>query len=182
MNFVEPIRNKEDITRLVQWAFNYKKMYGVILTLGFSSGLRISDILSLTVKDINNTNRITIHEKKTGKRKSFVLKDEVARLIKDWAKDCEDYLFIGKKGAKLDRSAVYRVIKRGCYELGIKENVATHSLRKTTAFQIYRQTKDIALTMEILNHASVKTTFRYLALTQDRIDKAFLNLDLGLAV
>ena len=68
------------------------------------------------------------------------------------------------------------------YELGIKENVATHSLRKTTAFQIYRQTKDIALTMEILNHASVKTTFRYLSLTQDRIDEAFLNLDLGLAV
>ena len=180
MNFVEPIRNKKDVTRLVQWAFNYKKMYGVILAIGFSSGLRISDVLNLTVKDINSTNRITIHEKKTGKRKSFVLKDDVAKLVKDWAKNCEYYLFIGKKGAKLDRIAVYRVIKRGCQELGIEGNIATHSLRKTVAYSIYRQTNDIALVMDILNHANLKTTFRYLSLTQDRIDNAFLNLDMKL--
>ena len=180
MNYVEPIRNKDDITRLVQWAFNYKKMYGVILTLGFSSGLRISDILNLTVNDINDTNRITIHEKKTGKRKSFVLKDDVAKLVRDWARDCEDYLFVGKKGAKLDRSAVYRVIKRGCYELGIKGIISNHSLRKSLAFHMYRQTKDIALIQKILNHSNPATSLIYIGVMQDEMDNAYLNLDLKL--
>lgn len=180
MNYVEPIKNKEDITRLVQWAFNYKKMYGVILTLGFSSGLRISDVLNLTVQDINSTNRITIHEKKTGKRKSFILKNEIAELIRDWAKKCENYLFIGQKGAKLGRSAVYRVIKRGCRELGIENNIATHSLRKSLAFHIYKQTKDIVLVQRLLNHSNPSTSLAYIGVMQEDIDNAYLNADIKL--
>lgn len=182
MNYVEPIKNKEDITRLVKWAFNYKKMYGVIFTLGFSSALRISDILNLTVDDINNTNRINIHEQKTGKRKSFVLKENVAKLIRNWAKNCEHYLFVGKKGAKLDRSAVYRVINRGCQELGIEANIGTHTLRKSFSFHHYRQYKNIALLQKILNHSAESITMKYVGILQEEIDNSYLNLSLDLGL
>ena len=103
-------------------------------------------------------------------------------MVREWAKDCEYYLFIGKKGCKLDRTAVYRVIKRACRELGIEGNTACHSFRKSLAFHMYRQTKDIALIQKVLNHSNSAVSLTYIGVLQDEIDNAYLNLDMNLGI
>ena len=52
-NIVEPIRNKVDIQRIIDYfRANNKEKYAVLFTLGVNSGLRVSDLLGFKVKDV----------------------------------------------------------------------------------------------------------------------------------
>lgn len=186
MNFVEAFP-KEKIPEIANWLKNYNEKYYVIFLIGISVAIRVSDILKLKISDMKNTDRIVIKEQKTGKTKIFPLRPDIAKVVKNYIKDyCDEeyqeYIFLGKKGARLDRSAVWRVFNRCIKELGIIMKCGTHSCRKYLAKNLYLQTKDIALVMEILNHANMRTTFHYLGITQERIDEAYMNFNLGLAV
>lgn len=71
MNIVEPIRNLEDL-KLVKDILNKKSQRDyIIFSLGINSGLRISDILALDVKDVKNKTYIDIFEKKTQKQNIY---------------------------------------------------------------------------------------------------------------
>lgn len=73
MNIVEPIRNLEDL-KLVKDILNKKSQRDyIIFSLGINSGLRISDILALDVKDVKNKTYIDIFEKKPKNKKFFQL-------------------------------------------------------------------------------------------------------------
>ena len=185
MNIVQPFP-RDRIQDIANWLKNYKEMYYVIFLIGISVCIRISDILKLKKSDMENTDRIVIREKKTGKTKIFPLKPHIAKIVKDYIKNyChedQEYIFIGKKGARLDRTAVWRVFNRCINELGITMKCGTHSCRKYMAKNLYEQTQDIALVMDILNHSNMRTTFRYLCLTEERVKNAVLNFDLGLTI
>jgi len=49
----------------------------------------------------------------------------------------------------------------------VKENVGTHTLRKTFGYHFYKQTKDVAMLQNILNHSVQNITLRYIGITQD---------------
>jgi len=185
MNIVQPFP-KEKICDIANWLKDYSQKYYVIFLIGISVGIRISDILKLKIQDVQNTDRIVIKEQKTGKTKVFPLKLQIAQVLKEYIeKYCDErqeYIFIGKKGAKLDRSAVYRILNRCIRELGIKNKTGCHSLRKYCGRAIYEQTKDLAMVMEIFNHSSQKISARYIGLTEERIKDTYLNLDLGVEI
>lgn len=186
MNIVQPFP-KARIKDIASWLKNYSKKYYVIFLIGISVGIRISDVLKLKISDMKNTDRIVIKEKKTGKTKIFPLKPDIAKVVKDYIKnycdeEYQEYIFLGKKGARLDRSAVYRVLNRCMQELGIDIKCGTHSCRKYCGRAIFEQTKDLSIVMTIFNHSSQRISARYIGLTEDRIKDTYLNLDLGLAV
>ena len=184
MNIVQPFP-KERINDIANWLKNYSEKYYVIFLIGISVGIRISDILKLKISDMENTDRIVIKEKKTGKTKIFPLRANIAKVVKNYIKnycdkEYQEYIFLGKKGARLDRSAVYRVLNRCMQELGIDIKCGTHSCRKYCGRAIFEQTKDLSIVMTIFNHSSQVISARYIGLTEDRIKDTYLNLDLGL--
>ena len=179
---VEPIRNKKDIKRILTYfrRNNYEK-YAVLFTLGIFSGLRISDILSLDVKDVRNQTDITLREKKTGKYKKFPLKPRLQILLNKFTKNRnpDEPLFIGRWNHRLDRVIVYKMIKQACDVLEISANVGTHTMRKTFGYHHYKQFHDIALLQTIFNHSSPEVTKRYIGITQDEVNKSYLSLNLA---
>lgn len=186
MNIVQPFP-KNRISDITSWLKGYSEKYYVIFLIGISVGIRISDILKLKTSDMKNTDRIVIKEKKTGKTKIFPLKPQIAKIVKDYIKnycdeEYQEYIFLGKKGARLDRSAVYRVLNRCMQELGINIVCGTHSCRKYCMRTIYEQTKDLGLIMQICNHSSQAISARYICITEDLIKDTYLNLDLGITV
>lgn len=186
MNIVQPFP-KERISDIANWLKGYNEKYYVIFLIGISVGIRISDILKLKISDMKNTDRIVIKEKKTGKTKIFPLRPSIAKIVKDYIeKYCDEqyqeYIFIGKKGSRLDRVAVWRVFNRCVKELGISMKCGTHSARKFCGRAIFEQTKDLSIVMTIFNHSSQRISAKYIGLTEDRIKDTYLNLDLGLAV
>lgn len=183
MTTVQPFP-KERINDIALWLKNYSIKYYVIYLIGISVGIRVSDILNLKITDMKNTDRIVIKEKKTGKTKVFPLRPQIAKVVEDYidiyCADGQEFLFLGKKGAKLDRSAVYRVFNRCVKELGINMKCGTHSSRKSCGRAIYEKTHSLATVMRIFNHSSELISARYIGLTEDIIHDTYMSLDLGI--
>ena len=179
---VEPIRSKKDIKNICDWFYSKGwDKYAVLFYFGVSSGLRISDIIGLKVKDVVGTTRIQMREQKTGKIKEFPLNKKLSTLFSDFCAgaDDEDFVFQGRQGRQLDRSQVYRRINEACQALNIDANVGTHTMRKTFGYHFYRQYKDITLLQEIFNHTAPDVTKRYIGITQDEINTAYLNFNIN---
>ncbi len=182
LNLTEPIKNIEDLNSIKEWLKNYNIMYYVIFIIGINSGLRISDILGLTIDEVKNCNKIEIVEQKTGKHKQFPINNEIRKVIDLWLpirvdkftyKEADNYLFVGRKGCKLDRSQPYRILKRAVKELNLDINIGTHSMRKTFGYHHYRQFKDVVLLQKIFNHSTPQITLRYIGMEQEEIDNSY---------
>lgn len=173
MEFVEPIRDKEKIETVKKILRKNGSRDYLLFLLGINSGLRISDILRLKVRDIYNKDYIEITEQKTNKYKRFPItysfKNTLEEFIVD--KNSEDWLFKSRKGKKaITRIQAYRIINQACTEAGITERIGTHTLRKTFGYHFYQEKKDIALLQYIFNHSAPSVTLRYIGINQDMID------------
>lgn len=186
MNFVEPIRDKKKIDAMKTYLRGRNLRDFALFTLGINSGLRISDLLRLTVADVTDErgqilDRIELKEKKTGKTKEFPLGDTSRKALKEYlaAVQPRDSLFPSKKGGRaLRRQHVWTVLSQAASAVGIKARVGTHTLRKTFGYQAYKQGSDISVIQQLLNHSSPQVTLRYIGITKDDLDKVYLNLNL----
>ena len=62
--------------------------------------------------------------------------------------------------------------------VGVIENVGTHTLRKTWGYWAWKNGVPLQIIMEVLNHSSIIVTKRYLGITQDEINEAYMRLNL----
>ena len=144
-------------------------------------------MLKLTISDVLDCNklkdRIRLREKKTNKFKDFPLTDNAKSAIKEYLKTREctanEPLFISRKNKGfLLRQQAYKIINNVAKEVGIKEKIGTHTLRKTFGYHAYNNGYDIAIIQKLFNHSSPSVTLRYIGITQDEIDDVYLSLDL----
>ena len=77
MNTVEPIRDLNTVQDIAQYLRKDSERNYVLFAFGIYSGLRISDILKMRVRDVKNKNYIYLRERKTGKEKRFAINDEL---------------------------------------------------------------------------------------------------------
>ena len=180
MNIVEPIR---DIKILKLFLLELKKKserdYNMGL-IGVYSGLRISDILSLRVIDVEDKKEITIREKKTGKRRTFPInpfvRKEIDKYIDIYDLDLKDYLIISRQRDKQGRrkpissARAYQILNQVGEEFGLC-SIGTHTLRKTFGHIYYEQIGDIVGLQQIYNHCDPSVTLRYIGKKQDEINK-----------
>ena len=183
MNYVEPIRNLEDLNKILAYFKESNFMYYTIFIMGIHTGLRVSDILGLNIPDVEGKDTVTVREKKTGKLKKFPLKEIVKSTLNEYLetfrserysliKGCEP-LFVGKKHKRVERSVVYKKINEACKKCRIDINVGTHTMRKTFGYHHYKQFRDVALLQTIFNHSAPSITLRYIGITQEEINKSY---------
>lgn len=177
MNIVEPIRRKKDIRKIEKFLAKKNKRDLLIFTMGTNSGLRISDILALDIKDVRNKSHIEIVEKKTGKHKKFPINSKLKDLINKFisGKPSNEPLFKTRFDGRLDRFQAYKIINEACRSIGMDCKIGTHSLRKTFGYHHYQQFKDVVLLQKIFNHSSPSTTLRYIGIEQEEIDQSYNN-------
>ena len=179
---VEPIRDKVKIKQMYQYLNGRDPKYGLIFKFGLNTGLRISDILPLKVKDIFLRKGVfyeylVLKEKKTKKEKKIklntALRNKLLSYVLENGLEGEDYLFPSKKGNYIGRIQAYRVLKDAADLIGI-ENFGTHSLRKTWGYWTYKMSKyNIGLIMDTFNHSSQSITLRYIGVNQDQKDELY---------
>ena len=181
MKFVEPIRDKEQIKKVKQVLKQSNQRNYLLFVLGINSGLRISDILKLKVKDVKNKKYIEIKEQKTKKYKKFPITKPLKLCIDRYINDklSEDWLFESKRGSKpITRVQAYRIICNACNNAGINLNIGTHTLRKTFGYHFYQEKKDIVILQKIFNHSTPDITLRYIGINQDIIDLNLMTFSL----
>ena len=197
----EPIRDAGLVKTLFTQLLQEKTKYGILFLLGVNTGLRISDLLSLRVSDIfivscsdaENFNKLvygfkdylTVVEKKTGKTNQIKLNEVLRKYLVEYVKennmDGKSYLFSSQKNKSVPfkRLQAYRVMKEHADSLGI-QNFGTHTMRKTFGYFFYKNTQNIALLMDVLNHSSQNITLRYIGISQDIKDQARERVVLGI--
>lgn len=180
MTTVEPIRSLKKIRKVEQFLAQQSYRDLLLFTFGINSGLRISDILKLDVKDVKNKSYIQIKETKTNKFKKFPINTKLKNMIAAYTKNKEpnEPLFLTVYNNRMNRFTAYKIITFACKKVNIEENIGTHSLRKTFGYHFYKKFKDIAMLQKILNHTSQDVTMRYIGIEQEEIYKNYKNFTL----
>lgn len=108
MNTVEPIRDKNLIRKIEGILAEQGTRNLLLFTLGTNSGLRISDILKLTVADVKDKSHIEIREQKTGKLKKFPINSKLRNILDSYIVDKADtdYLLEAKTGKIMQRTSL----------------------------------------------------------------------------
>jgi len=188
MELVEPIRCKKKIEAIKKILKASSIRNYCFFTLGINSGLRISDLLNLKISDVVDEKekvkeRISLKEQKTGKTKDFPVSDVAKKAIKEYLDtrkySPEEPLFLSRKGkTRINRQQAYKIIHDAAVNVGIKDNIGTHTLRKTFGYHAYQTGIDITLLQKLFNHSAPCITLTYIGITQDQIDDVYLNLNL----
>ena len=87
----------------------------------------------------------------------------------------DDYIFIGKRGKKLNPVIIQRELSRIRREQLLPENTTPHSLRHTFATQLLNNKVDLRSIQELLGHKSLSTTQKYTAVDISKIRETIEN-------
>lgn len=181
MNTVEPIRDKSLIIDFSDYLKEKNDRDYVLFNFGIYSGLRISDILPLKVRDVRNADFIIKKEDKTGKITRVKINDKLKEIVKKYiiGKRDYEYLFPRSKGRQvpISRQRVWQILNAAADEFEYKDKIGCHTLRKTFGYWMYKETGDAATIMDIFNHSSENVTKRYIGVNQDTKDKYINDLD-----
>ena len=174
----------------------------LLFIIGINVGIRASDLRTLKWSfffDVQNNDEFEfkkfykIQPMKQRKQKKFVpmyFNDAVKTAINDYVskypiENIDDYLFPSHKGNEpIVVSSLWRIIKDAASEAGIKQNIGSHSLRKTFGFWCWHLAEDknkaLVILQQIFNHSSTQMTAKYIGILDDEIEDMFYSLDLGL--
>lgn len=178
MNYVEPIRDNTLVHRISDYLKESNDRNYILFLLGIYTGLRISDILNLRVRDVHRKKCISIRERKTGKQQLLeinpVLRRELERYCQD--KNIKEYLIKSREGINrpLGRVQAYNILRSVADVFNIS-NMGCHTMRKTFGYHFYKQTNDIVTLQHIYNHDHPSITLKYIGIKQEAINDAIKN-------
>lgn len=146
-----------------------------ILHVALDSGLRVSEICDLRVRDVildNGSASLIVRNGKGSKKRGVkigrALRDHLEEFIAWKDKNNESTsarapLFVSSRtGKALTRTAIYRIFKANAHQVGIPQRFSIHSCRHTYASLLYRASKyNIRLVQKQLGHSSIQTTQIY---------------------
>jgi len=165
--------SKNEVKRLIDHIDNLK--HRAIVCLIYSSGLRMGEVLSLSLKDIHSKRGIICVRGGKGKKDRIsILSPKILSLLREYVTVYRPstYLFEGVKNKKYSSTSVNKIIQRASKKAQIKNNVTAHVLRHSFATHLLEQGTDIRYIQELLGHSSSRTTEIYTHITK----KGFENL------
>lgn len=157
------VLSQDEVIRIFEAVQNIK--HKAILSVVYSSGLRLGEVVRLKVNDIDRE-RMVIHIKQGKGRKDryTVLSEVTLKLLELYAKTTtlDTWLFPGaKEGKHLSERSVQKIFEKALIGAGIRKEVSLHSLRHSFATHLLENGTDLRYIQELLGHKDVKTTERY---------------------
>ncbi|MBR1776975.1 MAG: tyrosine recombinase XerC [Alphaproteobacteria bacterium] len=158
----------------LQEEFWLKKRDMAFVILLYGCGLRISEALSLDVKDRPKSDMMTIYGKGKKERAVPVL-PLVRTAIEEYLKERPDGapanspLFIGVRGDRVNPGVMQRQMRKIRDMLGLPETATPHALRHSFATHLLSGGSDLRTIQELLGHSSLSTTQKYTGIDADRM-------------
>lgn len=181
INTVEPIRDKSVVKDIHDYLKLQNKRDALMFAMGIYTGLRISDILNLRVRDVRNKSFISIRENKTRKEQLIPINKFLRKQIEEFIFDKKDFEYLFKSPKKINkpitRQQAYNILTKAAKVFGV-QSVGCHTLRKTFGYMTYQKTKDAAQLMDIFNHSDIYVTLRYIGVNQDTKNKIYHEVDI----
>lgn len=153
---------REAISAFSNTLVNPKHRLALLLTYG--CGLRVSELVSLEVHDLDfDRGMVHIRRGKGGKSRLVMLPHALAPEIHSYL-ECyqpKDYLFESPRGGPLTKRTFQAVFKQACAKVGLVQKGGIHSLRHSFATHLLEGGTDLKLIQVLLGHSQLRTTERY---------------------
>lgn len=160
----------------------------VLYSLLYDTGMRISEALNLSVRDIDlNKNNFVIFGKGNKERIVFFT-DRTKNLLKEYIKEktkiqidkeireksIRDKLFVTNLGKPLSISSVESIFDKQRVDFGWQKNFSPHVLRHTYATHLLNNGASIRMVQQMLGHSSLSTTQIYTHVSQKKMRDVYL--------
>lgn len=155
----------------------------LIIELLYATGLRVSELTNLKVKDINLQNNEIKVFGKGGKERIVYFGEYAKKYLKEYLsssrnellnKKTSDYLLINHQGESLSSRGVEHIIDEIVKKAALKHHISPHVLRHTFATDLLNNGADLKSVQELLGHSSLSTTQIYTHITNDRLRSVYL--------
>jgi len=159
------VLTKDEIKKLANSIENQK--HKLMIELLYSSGLRVSELVNLTVKDLDIENSYGwVRRGKGNKDRLFIiaesLKPKIIRLISEKNLSPENCFFSNNKKEKYTTRTIQQILKKSSRKSKIGKNVNPHALRHSFATHLIENGYSVSEVQGLLGHKSPETTLIYL--------------------
>jgi len=165
--------NEEELRKLFN-ALSNKKHKAMLFT-AYSAGLRVSEIVNLKLVHIDSRRMQIFIERSKGKKDRYVnlspvLLDILRKYIKEYEPRPTEYLFESEQTlTAYPARTIQQIFTNAKNKAGIKKEAGIHSLRHSFATHLLDKGTDIKYIKELLGHFNIKTTERYLHVSNKRL-------------
>jgi integrase/recombinase XerD len=151
-----------------------------MLEILYATGLRVSELVSLKVRDVSLDAGYLMTLGKGEKERLVPIGDSARRALSEYyttvrqttrgSGDCE-HVFLSRLGKRMSRQAFWNIIKKRSIEAGIVKNISPHTLRHSFATHLLENGADLRSVQIMLGHADLSTTQIYTHVTRERLKK-----------
>jgi integrase/recombinase XerD len=163
---------EEELVAIFSSVSNLK--HRVLLMTSYSMGLRVSELVSLKLADIDSK-RMMVHIRLgKGKKDRFVpLSKKVLTILREYVKVYrpKEFLFEGHSGQAYSSRSAQEVIKAAKAKCNIRKTGSIHGLRHAYATHLLENGTDIRYIQDLMGHNNIMTTIRYTHVAQKAIEK-----------
>jgi len=143
-----------------------------MIALAYGTGLRVSEIINLRVRDLDLEElALRVVSGKGKKDRVTIIPERLVTTIRNMSagKSGTDYLFESERGGKLSARTAQVAFSRAASKAGIVKAATFHSLRHSFATHLLENGIDVRYVQELLGHASISTTQLYTKVTNPKL-------------
>lgn len=154
----------------------------VMLELLYASGMRISELVSLNMGDVDTKGGYVRCFGKGNKERIIPIYEQVAQAVTKYIEETrprlargknDPALFLNPRGERLTRQGFWQKLKEYAKSANLSAQVSPHTLRHSFATHMLSGGADLRSVQELLGHANISTTQVYTHLTTDHIRRAY---------
>src|SRR3989338_5665316 len=154
------VLSKEEIESLISATKNIN--HRLILQIGYSAGLRISEIINLNWQDIDFDRNIIHLKRAKGKKDRIVMLSlKVKENLINLTSNKQGYVFLTNRSGKYTQRTIQKIIKNAAMKAGIRKSITPHTLRHSFATHLLENGTDIRYIRDLLGHSDISTTLIY---------------------
>ena len=151
-----------------------------MLELLYATGLRVSELVGLGLRDVNVTAGYLMAFGKGGKERLVPMGESACAAVSRYLSDTRPamdrdganrHLFLTRLGDGMTRQAFWNIIKKRALEAGVRKNISPHTLRHSFATHLLENGADLRSVQTMLGHADLSTTQIYTHVTRERLKR-----------
>ena len=155
----------------------------VIFELIYATGIRVSELVELTINDYDKTYGIIKVFGKRSKERIVPVHFEAIKLLNNYLKKVRpvfnkknsNYLFLSRNGNKLTRQLIWQLIKKYALKAGISKNIYPHLIRHSFATHLLERGADLRSIQTMLGHSDISTTQVYTHVSIKNLKEEYFN-------
>jgi integrase/recombinase XerD len=175
-NKIPIVLTKEEVLRLFEGTETLKS--NLMLQFLYSSGLRVSEIVSLKKQDLDfNENMGWVRKGKGKKDRMFMLSKKLSKKLQKFINKHNDWNYLFSKEKPLTTRNIQKIVQKAAQKAGINKSVHPHTLRHSFATHLLENGENLRNIQLLLGHNSLSTTERYIHVSSAELKKVKSPLD-----